>query len=539
MGIPSYFRRIIQKFPGIVSQKPTAAGSLCFDFNCLIYRCIRADSMASVPVPSASDPASVDVWEEALLKEVKKTVKEVWVVAGKPPVVFLAVDGVVPSAKIRQQRVRRFKSAWARGAGGPNGGTVSEGPKGYSGWDSNSITPGTEFMQKLTRMLEGLVKEKPGWILSSVDEAGEGEHKIMNWLKRQVPGAASVVYGLDADLILLSMLTSEITGIPIWLLREKQEFGSKMSLDAAGEQEYTYMNVGECKRRMSITNYQETINYIALMSLMGNDFLPHSVTHKLSDDGHECVVAEFSEMRRTGRWLVAEDKMQLDVLGELCKRWSADEDGRMVKMIRAKREQAGRGVGRGMDASEALPLEWDVEKAMVTRDGRLVENWRDVYWSWIHPAGCTKAAGKICSEYVFGCQWILDYYLGKEVNKFWMFPSWIPPLWSDLSGWLAEGKQAEGKQAEGQELEEVACPSRGEAVVNQIQPEEQLAMVLPLESWGLVRSPQLRRLPALAPQMWPKQFSFFSVGRKWLWECEARVPVLTAERLREILKGAE
>jgi len=522
MGIPSYFRRIIQKFPGIVSQKPTAAGSLCFDFNCLIYRCIRAESMASVPVPSASDPASVDVWEEALLKEVKKTVKEVWAVAGKPLVVFLAVDGVVPSAKIRQQRVRRFKSVWLRGAGA-------------AGWDSNSITPGTEFMQKLARMLEGLVKEKPGWILSSADEAGEGEHKIMNWLKRQATKEPSIVYGLDADLILLSMLTSEITGIPIWLLREKQEFGSKMSLDASGEQEYTYMNVGECKRRMSITNYEETINYIALMSLMGNDFLPHSVTHKLSDDGHECVVAEFSEMRRSGRWLVVKDTMQLDVLGDLCKRWSAEEGGRMAKMIRAKREQAGRGVGRGMDASEALPLEWDVEKAMMTRDGRLVANWRDVYWSWIHPAGCAKAARKICSEYVFGCQWILDYYLGKEVNKFWMFPSWIPPLWSDLAAALASGELEEVHEA----AAATATATATAKAAAQIKPEEQLAMVLPLESWGLIRNPQLRRLPALAPQMWPKQFSFFSVGRKWLWECEARVPVLTAERLREILKGAQ
>jgi hypothetical protein len=71
-----------------------------------------------------------------------------------------------------------------------------------------------------------------------------------------------------------------------------------------------------------------------------------------------------------------------------------------------------------------------------------------------------------------------------------------------------------------------------------IKPAEQLAMVLPVESWGLIRDPKLRLLPLLAPQMWPQQFEFLSVGRKWLWECEARIPVLTAERLREILKRA-
>ena len=64
-------------------------------------------------------------------------------------------------------------------------------------------------------------------------------------------------------------------------------------------------------------------------------------------------------------------------------------------------------------------------------------------------------------------------------------------------------------------------------------------MVLPLESWDLVRNPSLRKLPSLAPQFWPLEFSFFSAGRKWLWECEALVPPLTAGRLREILEEAK
>lgn len=67
--------------------------------------------------------------------------------------------------------------------------------------------------------------------------------------------------------------------------------------------------------------------------------------------------------------------------------------------------------------------------------------------------------------------------------------------------------------------------------------QEQLAMVLPLSSWALIRDPELRTLPVKCPQLWPLQFSFFSAGRKWLWECEALIPVLTAGRLRHILNG--
>ena len=477
MGIPSYFRKIIQKYPGIISQN-AKCNILCFDFNCLIYRCIRAPGMPEPTVPN---------WEDYLLQEVKKTVKEVWVTAGKPGKVFIAVDGVVPMAKIRQQRVRRFKSAWLR--------------KG--GWDSNAITPGTEFMDKLTTVLEGLVKEFR-WQLSSVNEEGEGEHKIMEWL-RGLPNTGTVaVYGLDADLILLSMLT----GKNIFLLREKQEFEKSYISD---EQEYNFMNIQEFKTRLGIGEKEELLNYIGLMSLMGNDFLPHSLTHKLNDDGHDCVMSEFRLMKKTGRWLVKDGLMVPEVFLEICKRWSSDEDDRMIHMIRKKREQAIRGVGKGMDPSEGLPLGWDVEKALM--NGNVLKSeWRTEYWKWIHPYA---DKGRVCSEYVYGFQWILDYYAGKPVDKSWMFPAWIPPLWSDLTV--------------------MPLPLQKSPAIT-IKPAEQLAMVLPLESWGLIRDPKLRSLPLLAPQLWPEKFSFFSAGRKWLWECESLIPVLTAERLREILK---
>jgi 5'-3' exonuclease len=172
-----------------------------------------------------------------------------------------------------------------------------------------------------------------------------------------------------------------------------------------------------------------------------------------------------------------------------------------------------------MDKSEGLPLEWAVENQLMNGN-QLVEGWKDGYWSWIHPL-CDQAHKEyICGEYLRGFQWIIDYYRGLPVNKSWMFPAWIPPLWSDLSFYTFIHDDASNQ-------EEIRP-----------EPQEQLAMVLPLESWGLIRKAELRRLPSLAPQMWPRTFGFFSLGRKWMWECEARIPVLTAGRLREILRKA-
>ena len=441
-----------------------------------------------------------DSWEKDLLKEVERTVKEVWVTAGKPACVLLAVDGVVPMAKIRQQRVRRFKSAWLRSSSSES-------------WDTNAITPGTEFMNSLGLVLDGLSRKHTGWTVSGVDEHGEGEHKIMKWLRDGAFEGDIVVYGLDADLILLSMLVGEEKGLNLFLLREKQEFG-RMATATTGStasqiQEYQFMNIREFQGRLGLSG-DNVLNYIGYMSLMGNDFLPHSLTHKLSDDGHEFVVRSMAEQKAP---LIEGGRVSLSVLKGVLLSWSRGEEDRMLHMIRKKREQAMRGVSKGMAAEEGLPLKWDAEAALM--DGvALKREWKHEYWRLLH---ANYDVDQVCGEYIKGFQWIIDYYTGKPVNSSWIFPAWIPPLWSDLATFLEVERSVEivGSGA-------VPLPA------------EQLAMVLPLESWGSVKG-DLRRLPGLMPQMWPRKFGFVSLGRKWLWECEAKIPVLMVERIRELV----
>jgi 5'-3' exonuclease len=257
------------------------------------------------------------------------------------------------------------------------------------------------------------------------------------------------------------------------------------------------------------------------MSLMGNDFLPHSLTHKLSDDGHEFVMDCVKRDLIAGISLIGSDgNVSLSVLKSVFDRWAVDEEDRLLHLIRKKKEQAVRGVGKGMAEEEGLALKWDVEAAFLegrVREYKLKDEWKHVYWTFLHKS---YDIDYVCKEYIKGFQWIIDYYTGKPVNKTWIFPAWLPPLWSNLAEILDKQKDVS-----------LHIMDYGEVSP---KPQEQLAMVLPLESWGLIRDPILRRLPVAAPQMWPKGFGFVSVGRKWLWECEARIPVLTAERVRQI-----
>lgn len=123
-------------------------------------------------------------------------------------VLYLAVDGVAPRAKMNQQRSRRFRSAkemevteseiLARNKGGKL-------PEAGKRFDSNCITPGTDFMLKLSLTLQKWVEFKmktdPFWkdgadvIVSGPDVPGEGEHKVMDFIRetRELGESGAVV----------------------------------------------------------------------------------------------------------------------------------------------------------------------------------------------------------------------------------------------------------------------------------------------------------------------------------------------------------
>ena len=251
---------------------PAAFHNLYMDLNGVIHNATHGNDEA---VSYAKDPVAV-------ASQVFAYVERVFAVVHPSRLLYIAVDGVAPRAKVNQQRQRRFKSAAETLAGLEAAKAAKQAAKEALAavaaeeasdsdqedqddqdeendqdeedeadeedepkevFDSNCITPGTAFMAELSQQLRYFIAHKMAndaeWqqiqvVLSGPEVPGEGEHKIMDFIRAAKsspgydPNTSHCLHGLDADLIMLGLATHEPH---FTLVREKVVFGQSHALN--------------------------------------------------------------------------------------------------------------------------------------------------------------------------------------------------------------------------------------------------------------------------------------------------------------------
>jgi ribA/ribD-fused uncharacterized protein len=295
MGIHYFYGRFVKNLGGGVNIRHLPAGTegVIFDLNGLLhfvaqkvflYGNARSTHFASdEQFDAARDAARYRTFDSAMLTyiaELQKEIVNVIVTLRPKQYLIIAVDGVAPGAKLAQQRARRYVAAADN--------TPSNAP--VNDFTSASISPGSTFMVTVDTALRAWLARAvavrdyasrfmpPNVVYSPHTVPGEGEHKAFGVLRDAFNagvvsqgGGGHVVYGMDADLMVLA-LASPVRNI--FLSRE--DLSNNVNVEALFtviKREMTGDGAAPAARFSDETLRRD---FIVLTTLLGNDFMPHT-----------------------------------------------------------------------------------------------------------------------------------------------------------------------------------------------------------------------------------------------------------------------
>ncbi|XP_054840423.1 5'-3' exoribonuclease 2 [Eublepharis macularius] len=378
MGVPAFFRWLSRKYPSIIvscteekakecngikipvdTSKPNPNevefDNLYLDMNGIIHPCTHPEDK---PAPKNEDEMMVAIFEY---------IDRLFNIVRPRRLLYMAIDGVAPRAKMNQQRSRRFRASKEGVEATEEKQRIREEVLGKGGYlppeeikerfDSNCITPGTEFMDNLAKCLRYYVADRlnndPGWknltvILSDASAPGEGEHKIMDYIRRQRaqpnhdPNTHHCLCGADADLIMLGLAThepnftiireefkpnkpkpcglcnqfghevKECQGLP----KEKQGEHDQFADSPLGlEQEFIFIRLSVLKeyleKELTMASLPFTFDversiddWVFMCFFVGNDFLPHLPSLEIREGAIDRLVNIYKNVvHKTGGYL--------------------------------------------------------------------------------------------------------------------------------------------------------------------------------------------------------------------------------------------
>ena len=574
MGIPFYFGEIISKshiskrFNIVVDKLPSKCSRFFLDFNSIIHPC-------SAQVVSKLNQR-VDV-NEALYSKIFDNIASYTLklidITQPTDCLYIAIDGIAPRAKMHQQRKRRFLSAQRNKA-------ISTFKARHripdTQWDSNCITPGTDFMLKLDNYLitefKDVVRTKyptlKNFIVSGSNEIGEGEHKMIHYIKKNkidLDNGGDVIYGLDADLIMLSLTTEDRS---IVLMRESQDFGQNQS---PNKLPFKYLDINSLRNgiydTLGLKSQQTVINdYVFMCYLLGNDFIPALSFLKIKEGAVDLLVECYKEVinNRDDSIVYKENNkynVNISLLTNLMFALRNKEDEMFSYVIEnynnalprpqknfntimqniknynpqlTTKEIQEKAVREFSLDLEEYPLR---NKYLVDMNPKTDKKWRNTYYHYIFGSNSIDSIKGICKKYLEGMLWITNYYFDLSASHEWYYHYHYAPCVSDLHKYLMSfDEETLSKIKQELQLDEDKLLKEQ---TNFNLAHLQLLLVLPPQSKSLLPSylqPLMTDYNYGCLHCYPSDFKVMTFLKNKMWECTPLIPNIDIEQVKFNIK---
>ena len=316
MGVPGLYVWLLKNFHEnkMISIIPVKnVSTIYIDANCLFHpQCKMVIDFYN----NNNLNIDIDKLEKKMFIRIQNYLNYIFDLVNPNTEIFIAVDGSAPIAKINQQRKRRARAVDDIEIRNK----IKLKHKRDIGiqWSNTKITPGTQFMESLHQSLLNYIKvlgnrKKIKITYSSFHTFGEGEHKILNDIRNKNFNINDniVIYGLDADLIFLSLACNKNN---IYLLRETSEFTTRttinnnkiIDIEKDVNEKLTFLSIDSIKtcyiehlesllnKNINKNDYTKYINdFIVLCYFLGNDFLPHFPTLDIKNNGLDILLESY------------------------------------------------------------------------------------------------------------------------------------------------------------------------------------------------------------------------------------------------------
>ena len=431
------------------------------DANCLIHPvCFKV-------IADNPDLTDTDKLENKMITTVLEYIDKLIEYVNPKKGIYLAIDGVAPVAKIKQQRSRRFKSV-ADKVLWDNIKKKHHKPINSS-WNNSAITPGTIFMEKLhNRIITWANMATRTIIYSSSFTPAEGEHKLLQFIRdnqKESKDYSYVIYGLDADLIFLALSTESDK---IYLLREANEINKNESKEVLNYVSIKIMRQSivstlidtiekqiELKKVYSFDSTRLVNDFIFMCYFLGNDFLPHIPSLDIHHNGIENLIQNWAKTMiemlidhvPITYLLNEKSKLQHNTLHQVSsdfllmfinKLGMQEESILKENFVKKKKRMHSSGEPYEAEIFKIENLQFKIaDPIMLGCDSP--ELWRQRYYKhyWgVELDELEEFSEKLVKHYLTGIKWVTQYYFNKCPSWNWYYPFDQPPFVSDISKYL-------------------------------------------------------------------------------------------------------
>ena len=524
MGIPLYFKQLSEKYPTIIKNNIDNRDNLFLDLNCAIHPCCKH----ILENYNKTHKDSSNLLEKKMITEVLEYIKKL-VLMVNPKLLYIAIDGVAPCAKMNQQRLRRYKAILEKKL-------ISNIKKdeGKENWNTNAISPGTEFMNELSKKIvneinNNFIYKDIKVYFSDSKIPGEGEHKILEFIKKTELNNNIIIYGLDADLIVLSFVSHKSN---IFLLREALQFGKPLY------DKFLYLSIDELKYYI-VKDLQEKIlvndptilfnidklnslldDYIFITFLVGNDFIPHLLSFNLRQDGLTFLMEKYAELYVIHEEnLIVKNNINNGFFKTYLNELERYENGLLIKMDKKRKRFR---LNRTYNSDEEKELDLLNNSPIINRENEdFIEigskNWKYRFYREAMNIYDEDDLESCCLNYIEGLKWTVDYYFkGCKCWKYKYNYRHCPTL-SDIINVLNKNNISKIKFNESKPYHYVV----------------QLLSIFPSASKNLIPKEYrcLMDFESNVNDYYPSEFSIDTYYKRYFWQCEPILPLIDYERL--------